>query len=98
MTVNKGSIGTDLTRLDAHVVQPGEYEEIPELTDEMMAKAVFSPGGESALLKSLGDRAEAGRLAVDLDPDLAERLIATGEDWQARVNAILRDWLDRQAA
>ncbi len=45
MTVKKPTsrrtLGSDLKRVDAHVVQPQEYEELPELTDEMFARAVF---------------------------------------------------------
>ncbi|HEX8416627.1 MAG TPA: hypothetical protein VF641_03395 [Methylobacterium sp.] len=37
---------TDFAKADAHVVQPEEYEELPELTDEMMNRAVRKAGGE----------------------------------------------------
>ena len=30
-------LGSDLNRLDAHVIQADEYDELPELTDEMLA-------------------------------------------------------------
>ena len=30
----------ELERIDAHTIQPEEYDEAPELTDEMMARAV----------------------------------------------------------
>lgn len=38
-------LSSDLKRVDAHVVQPEEYEELPELTDEMLARAVFKKAG-----------------------------------------------------
>jgi len=34
-----------MARVDAHVIQPEEYIELPELTDEMFARARFSKGG-----------------------------------------------------
>ena len=40
-----GGLGeTDLAKVDAHEVAAEEYEEIPELTDEMMARAVPGDG------------------------------------------------------
>ncbi|KQP10882.1 hypothetical protein ASF28_07290 [Methylobacterium sp. Leaf99] len=30
---------TDFARVDAHVIQPEEYEELPKLTDAMMERA-----------------------------------------------------------
>jgi hypothetical protein len=38
-------IGSNLAQVDAHVIQPHEYDEIPELTDEMLARAVWKKGG-----------------------------------------------------
>jgi hypothetical protein len=34
-------IRSDLQRVDAHVIQPEEYEEIPEITDADLAHAVI---------------------------------------------------------
>ena len=36
---------TDLGRLDAHHVQPAEYEELPELTEAWFAEADHHVGG-----------------------------------------------------
>ena len=35
-------LGSDIARVDAHEIQPEEYEEIPELTEEMLAIAVIN--------------------------------------------------------
>jgi hypothetical protein len=34
-------IRSDLQRVDAHVIQPEEYAEIPEITDDDLARAVI---------------------------------------------------------
>ena len=34
-------LGSDLKKVDSHVIKPEEYEELPELTEEMEAQAVF---------------------------------------------------------
>ncbi|EPY00167.1 hypothetical protein [Magnetospirillum fulvum] len=38
--------GSDLAKVDAHVIQPEEYEEIPEWTDEMFEQADLYEGGK----------------------------------------------------
>lgn len=39
-------IGSDLAKVDAHEITPEEYEEIPELTDEQLARADLYIGGK----------------------------------------------------
>jgi hypothetical protein len=39
-------IRSDLGRVDAHVIQPEEYEEIPEITDADLAHAVIRIPGQ----------------------------------------------------
>ena len=35
------TLGSDLKRVDAHVVKPHEYKELPELTEDMLARATL---------------------------------------------------------
>jgi hypothetical protein len=42
---SRRTLGSDLGRVDAHVIKPEEYEELPEMTDEMFARAVFKKAG-----------------------------------------------------
>jgi hypothetical protein len=44
MTANKRAISTNLDKLDAHEIQPEEYDDIPELSDEWFDKAEFAIG------------------------------------------------------
>ena len=39
--VSRRPLGSDLARVDAHEIQPAEYNEIPELTEESLAIAVI---------------------------------------------------------
>ena len=52
MTANKPlsrrSLMSDLARVDAHAVQAEEYEDIPELTEEMLTRAKVSKGRRPA--------------------------------------------------
>ena len=87
---------TDLARVDAHVVQPHEYEDLPELTDEMMERADLHLGGK--LLGRGRPRIGAPKKLVSIrfDQDVIDRLRATGPGWQTRVNDVVRAWLDHR--
>jgi uncharacterized protein (DUF4415 family) len=83
MTANKPasrrSLKSDLARVDAHVVKKGEYEELPELTEEMLARAKINKGGRplSSNPRKL--------LSIRLPADVIDRWKATGPGWQTRM-------------
>lgn len=79
---------SDLTKIDAHAIQVEEYEELPELTDEMLAKAKVHKGGRpvSANPKKL--------ITLRLPTDVIERWKATGPGWQTRMAEQLREIRD----
>ncbi len=39
-------MASDFAKVDAHVIQPEEYEEIPELTDEWFDRGTLMVNGE----------------------------------------------------
>ena len=43
--VSRRSPASDLKRVDAHVIQHHEYVELPELTDDMLARGKVNKGG-----------------------------------------------------
>lgn len=73
------SLGSDLGRVAAHVIQAEEYEEIPELTDEMLARGKVNKGGRprSSNPKRL--------ISIRLTDDVIQRWRATGPGWQTRM-------------
>lgn len=83
MTVSKPAsrrtLKSDLARVDAHVVKPAEYKELPELSDEMLGRAVVKKGGRprSAKPRQL--------IALRLPADVIARWRATGPGWQTRM-------------
>ena len=83
---------TDLAKSDAHVIAPEEYEELPELTDEMMNRAVRMVDGQP-VPDDLEHAASQHQVTLRLDADVIARFRASGPGWQDRVNAILRDAL-----
>lgn len=83
MTANKfvlaRKLGSDLARVDAHVIQPHEYEELPEITDEMLARARVNKGGRP---KSPTPRR---LISLRLPEDVISKWRATGPGWQTRM-------------
>ena len=83
MTANKPgsrrSLKSDLAVVDAHAVQPGEYQELPELTEEMLARAKVNRGGRPV---SPNPRK---LISLRLPSDVIERWKATGAGWQTRM-------------
>ena len=76
---SRRSLKSDLARVDAHVVKKGEYEELPELTEEMLARAKINKGGRplSSNPRKL--------LSIRLPVDVIDRWKATGPGWQTRM-------------
>ena len=76
---SRRSLKSDLARVDAHVVKKGEYEELPELTEEMLARAAVNRGGRpvSANPRKL--------ISLRLPADVIDRWKATGPGWQTRM-------------
>jgi uncharacterized protein (DUF4415 family) len=73
------SLKSDLARVDAHSVKPEEYKELPELTEEMLARARINKGGRPL---SLNPRR---LISLRLPADVIERWRATGPGWQTRM-------------
>jgi len=73
------SLKSDLVRVDAHAVRPEEYEELPELTEEMLVRAKVNKGGRpvSPTPRKL--------ISLRLPADVIERWKATGAGWQTRM-------------
>ena len=83
-------IGSDLKKVDAYVLGPKDYEDIPELTGEDFARGVWHVGGvpvKRGRPKS-ADAKEA--VSLRLDRDVVAHFLRGGRGWQSRINALLR--------
>jgi uncharacterized protein (DUF4415 family) len=76
---SRRSLGSDLDKVDAHVIQPEEYDELPELSDEMLARESVNKGGRP--------RAPNPKklISIRLTEDVIQRWRATGPGWQTRM-------------
>ena len=83
MNVNKRasrrSLKSDLDRVDAHVIKADEYDELPELTEEMLKRGQIKKGGRpvSANPRKL--------ISLRLPADVIAKWKATGPGWQTRM-------------
>ena len=83
MTANKPgalrSLTSDLARMDAHTVDAKEYDELPELTEDMLARAKVNKGGRpvSSNPRKL--------ISLRLPASVIEQWKATGPGWQTRM-------------
>ena len=93
MPENKRATHTDLAKLDAHEIQPEEYDDIPELTDEFFDKAEIRYGDR--LIRPGQPPLDISRKLVSLrlDRDVIDAFRAGGPGWQSRINAALRKHL-----
>ena len=73
------TLGSDLRRVDAHVIKPEEYDDLPEMTDEMFARAVFKKAGRP---RSVNPKQ---MISLRLPPEVIARWKATGPGWQTRM-------------
>lgn len=97
MNANKNALGSDLARMDAHVIGMDEYDELPELTDADMRRGVWKIG-ERVVSEIEGRAAFASamkkqKINITLDPDVLAwfKQQAGGRGYQTLINATLRE-------
>jgi uncharacterized protein (DUF4415 family) len=76
---SRRTLGSDLKKVDAHRIKRSEYRELPELTDEMLERAVINKGGRP---RSPNPRR---LISLRLPADVIERWRASGPGWQTRM-------------
>ena len=97
---------TDWAKVDAHVLSPEDFEDAPELTDAMVARAEISHGeqlirlGEGPLTQALRGRPKSAnpkqQRSIRFSPDVLAYFRATGKGWQTRMDAALKEWIAGQ--
>ena len=90
MPRNKPAIGSDLERVDAHVIQPEEYDEAPELDERYFEHADLYRGDKLIRRGRPPSAAPKEAIKLRLDPDVLEYFRSGGPGWQTRINDALR--------
>ena len=98
MTAKKRVLGSDLKRVDRHVIQPHEYDEVPELTDEMLACADLYQGGK--LIRRGRPKSDDPKqlITLRLDAAVLRWCQQSGPGYQSRIGAVLKSHMARAAA
>lgn len=78
-TASPRTSSSNLAQVDAHELKPHEYKDLPELTDDMLRRAVVKKGGRP---KSKNPRQ---LISLRLLPEVIDRWRATGPGWQTRM-------------
>ena len=78
-TVSRRSLKSDMARVNSHVLKKEEYEDLPELTEEMLTRATVNKGGRPI---SLNPRK---LISLRLPAEIIERWKKTGPGWQTRM-------------
>ena len=73
------SLGSDLAKVAAHAIQPDEYQDLPELTEEMLSRGKVNRGGRP--------RTENPKrlISIRLPEDVIQKWRSTGPGWQTRM-------------
>jgi uncharacterized protein (DUF4415 family) len=93
MNAKSRRFGSNLKKVDAHVVTPAEYVELPEVTAEQLERAEYRVGGR---LKSHPRRRGPQKapkkvpLSLRLSPEVVRHFRAKGRGWQTRIDEALR--------
>lgn len=98
MTGKKRVLGSDLKKVDRHVIQPHEYDEVPELTDEMFARADLYQGGKLIRRGRPKSDDPKQQITLRLDATVLRWFQESGPGYQSRIGAVLKSHVTRQGA
>jgi uncharacterized protein (DUF4415 family) len=98
MPTKKRVLGSDLKKIDRHVIQPHEYDEIPELTDDFFERADVYRGNK--LVRRGRPKSDDPKQLVSLrlDAEVLHWFKRTGAGYQSRIGDVLRRHVSRQSA
>ncbi len=82
MNGNLINIGSDLAKVDAHIISQEEYDELPELTDEMFERASYKRAG-----------IEIMPVKIELPKETIQYFKSFGENWQLQMSNVLQEWV-----
>jgi uncharacterized protein (DUF4415 family) len=87
MAANKSAsprtVGSDLAHVDRHRITADEYEELPELTDEMLARGVFKRAGRPVAIDP------RQQVTIRLPGSVLAVWKSSGPGWQTRMAELL---------
>jgi uncharacterized protein (DUF4415 family) len=87
-------IKSNLAKVNSHAIQPNEYEDAPEINSDFFERADTYVG---AKLVRRGRPAGSNKVSTTIrfDADVLEAFRAMGKGWQSKMNAVLRDYVEK---
>jgi uncharacterized protein (DUF4415 family) len=87
-----------LKKVDRHVIRPHEYDEVPELTDEMFERADLYHGGK--LIRRGRPKSDDPKqlITLRLDAAVLRWFQQSGPGYQSRIGAALKSHMTRKKA
>lgn len=96
MNVKSKNIKSNLKKISKHRIKTDEYDELPELTDEMMNRASYKVAGvEKTPPKHRGKQKSPTKIAlhIRLPSDVIKYFKSEGIGWQTRIGEVLKKWI-----
>jgi hypothetical protein len=84
--ISPRSLGSDLAKVPTHVIQPEEYDELPELTDDMLARGKVN--GESDVEADAAWGSEIERRVTEVESGAVK--LSPAEDVHAEARRLIR--------
>ena len=81
--VSARTLKSDLKRVDAHKVKPGEYKELPELTDVMLKRGAVKRAGRPVATNP------RRQVTIRIPESVLAAWKASGPGWQTRMAELL---------
>lgn len=88
------NIRSNLKKIDTHIIQPEEYDELPELTDEMVDRAVYKVNGIKKIAprrRGLQKAPTKIALHLRLPREVVDYFKAEGVGWQTNIGNVLKN-------
>lgn len=87
MNANKSASGhtlkSDMERIDAHKIEPSEYQDLPELTDAMLKRGTVKRAGRPVATDP------RRQVTIRLPGSVLAAWKASGSGWQTRMAELL---------
>jgi uncharacterized protein (DUF4415 family) len=96
MPKSKSATGSDLKKVDAHIIQPHEYDEIPELDDAFFEQADLHDGTK-LVQRGRPKSADPKQLvSLRIDAEVLRWFKSSGTGYQARMGEVLKSHMIRR--
>jgi uncharacterized protein (DUF4415 family) len=89
-----GTLASDLSRVDAHEMATDEYDDLPELTDDIKDKTIPLENGKPVRRDRASVSAPMKQVTTHPPADIVKKWKATGPGWQPLRPKCYRSWGD----